>query len=71
MHRANVVARQGLNLLSPIAGGIPVAGTPLKASIDALLVVLNDINVSQRVFENALSEHSGRQGARIGKMLPA
>ena len=41
MHRASVVVRQGLGLLSPIAGGIPVAGTPLKASIDGLLVVLN------------------------------
>jgi hypothetical protein len=48
--RANNAARQGLNVLSPIAGVIPVAGTPLKASIDALLVVLNGINVSQRVL---------------------
>ena len=54
MHRAGVVVRQGLGLLSPIAGGIPVAGTPLKASIDGLLVVLNAINVSHRVLENAL-----------------
>ena len=54
MRRANVVVREGLGLLSPIAGGIPVAGTPLKASIDALLVVLNSINVSQRVLDNAL-----------------
>lgn len=46
--------RQGLNFLSPIAGGIPVAGAPLKASIDGLLVVLNGINVSHRVPENAL-----------------
>jgi len=48
MRRANNVIREGLNVLSPIAGGIPVAGTPLKASIDALLIVLNSINVSQR-----------------------
>jgi len=47
MRRANNVIREGLNVLSPIAGGIPVAGTPLKASIDALLIVLNSINVSQ------------------------
>lgn len=54
MHGANNVVRQGLNLLSPIAGGIPVAGTPLKASIDALLVVLTGINVSHRILENIL-----------------
>ena len=72
MHRANNVIREGLNVLSPIAEGIPVAGTPVKASIDALLVVLNGINVSQRVAEYALCviNHSCRQGARIEKMLP-
>jgi len=72
MDRANNVIREGLNVLSPIAGGIPVAGTPLKASIDALLVVLNSINVSQRIpeYPPCVIEHSGRQGARIEKMLP-
>jgi len=72
MHRASNVLREGLNVLSPIAGGIPVAGTPLKASIDALLVVLNSINVSQRIpeYPPCVIEHSGRQGARIEKMLP-
>ncbi|PPQ93581.1 hypothetical protein CVT25_001202 [Psilocybe cyanescens] len=38
-------ARQFFNLSSPMAGAIPVAGTPLKASIDTLLVVLNGINI--------------------------
>jgi hypothetical protein len=72
MHRATNVIREGLNVLSPIAGGIPVAGTPLKASIDALLVVLNSINVSQRILKYlpCVMKHSGRQGARIEKMLP-
>ena len=56
----------GLNVLSPIAGGIPVAGTPLKASIDALLDMLNGINVSQRILEYppCVIYHSGRQEAR-------
>ena len=49
MDRATNVIREGLNVLSPIAEVIPMAGTPLKASIDALLVVLNSINVSQRI----------------------
>jgi hypothetical protein len=72
VQRATNVIREGLNFLSPIAGGIPVAGTPLKASIDALLVVLNSINVSQSIPEYfpCVIEHSGRQGARIEKMLP-
>ena len=72
VHRANNFIREGLNMISPIAGGIPVAGTPLKASIDALLVVLNTINVSQRIpeYPPCLINHSGRQGARIEKMLP-
>jgi hypothetical protein len=52
LRRANNVARLGLNVVSPIAGGIPFAGTPLKAAIDALLVVLNDINVSYRALKN-------------------
>jgi len=71
MHRTNNVIREGLNVLSPIAGGIPVAGTPLKASIDALLVVLNGINVSQHIpkYPLCIIDHSGRQGARIEKML--
>jgi hypothetical protein len=52
LSRTNDAARQGLNILSPIAGGFPVVGTPLKASVDALLVVLNGISVSQRVPGN-------------------
>jgi len=71
MHRANNIIQEGLSILSPIAGGIPMAGTPLKASIDALLVVLNSINVSQRIPEYPPCVISGRQGARIKKMLPA
>jgi len=72
MHRANNVIREGLNVLSPIAGGIPVAGSPLKASIDALLVVLNGINVSQLIpeYPTNVIDRSGRQGARIEKMWP-
>ena len=75
MQKSNNVIREGLNVLSPIAGGIPVAGTPLKASIDALLVVLNSINVSHCFSEHSscqcVIEHSGRQGARIEEKLPA
>ncbi|PPQ91805.1 hypothetical protein CVT25_000416 [Psilocybe cyanescens] len=41
-------ARQFLNLSSPMAGAIPVAGTPLKASIDALLVVINGLNIKRK-----------------------
>ncbi|PPQ88857.1 hypothetical protein CVT25_009583 [Psilocybe cyanescens] len=41
-------ARQFFNLSSPMAGAIPVAGTPLKASIDALLVVLNGLNIKNK-----------------------
>ena len=72
MDRATNVIREGLNVLSPIAEVIPMAGAPLKASIDTLLVVLNSINVSQRIPEYlaCVSEHSGRQGARIEIMLP-
>jgi hypothetical protein len=72
MRRANNVIREGLNVLSPIAGGIPVAGTPLKASIDALLVVLNTINVSQRIpeYRPCVIDHGGRKGARIKTVLP-
>ncbi|PPQ94147.1 hypothetical protein CVT25_007976 [Psilocybe cyanescens] len=47
-------ARQFCNLSSPIAGTIPVVGTPLKAAIDTLLVVLNGLNVSLAVYENIL-----------------
>lgn len=54
MHRANNVMRQTLPVVSAIAPVIPVAGPRLKASIDGLLVVLNAINVSQRVLENIL-----------------
>jgi hypothetical protein len=50
--KANNAARHGLNIISPIAGVLSVVGTPLKASVDALLVVLNGINVSQRVLDN-------------------
>ena len=72
MQKSNNVIRESLNVLSPIAGGIPVAGTPLKASIDALLVVLNSINVSHRYSPcQCVIEHSGRQGARIEEKLPA
>jgi hypothetical protein len=46
--------RQTLPVVSAIAPVIPVAGPRLKASIDGLLVVLNAINVSQRVLENIL-----------------
>jgi len=72
MHRATNVIREGLNVISPIAGGIPVAGTPLKASIDALLVVLNSINVSQRIpeYPPCVIDHAGRQGPKIEKVLP-
>jgi hypothetical protein len=52
LFRANNAARQGLNIISPIVGVLPVVGTPLKASVDALLVVLNGVNVSQRVLDN-------------------
>lgn len=51
MHRANNFIRPALTFISPVAGAIPVAGTPLKGSIEALLVVLNGIHVSQSVLE--------------------
>jgi hypothetical protein len=43
-----------------------MAGTPLKASMDALLVALNSINVSQHILEYlpCVIDHSGRQGSQ-------
>jgi len=62
-----------LNLASPIAGGVPIAGTPLKASIDALLVVLNGINKRAKNKENAvrLKERLSRLDAAIVAIPPA
>ncbi|KDR84586.1 hypothetical protein GALMADRAFT_237477 [Galerina marginata CBS 339.88] len=38
------VANVGLSIISPIAGALPVVGSPAKAAIDGLLVVLNAID---------------------------
>ncbi|KAF8147268.1 hypothetical protein B0H34DRAFT_803399 [Crassisporium funariophilum] len=44
MQKTNNRVQQGFNVLSSITAAIPVAGTPLKVSIDALLIVLNGLN---------------------------
>ncbi|KDR84604.1 hypothetical protein GALMADRAFT_237493 [Galerina marginata CBS 339.88] len=38
------VANVGLSIISPLVGAVPVVGSPAKAAIDGLLVVLNAID---------------------------
>ncbi|PPQ81192.1 hypothetical protein CVT25_015206 [Psilocybe cyanescens] len=66
-------ARQFLNLGSPMAGAIPVAGTPLKASIDVLLVVLNGVNIKSknRLTADYMIQRLYRLEAKISAMPAA
>lgn len=39
-------AKQGVEAIVPVIGAVPIAGTPLKGSIEALLRILDLIEVS-------------------------
>ncbi|KAF9072653.1 hypothetical protein BDP27DRAFT_1360961 [Rhodocollybia butyracea] len=53
--RSNLnVVHQGLTFIGPITAAVPIAGTPLKASIDTLLVMLDSIKTRSKNREDAV-----------------
>ncbi|KAF9067288.1 hypothetical protein BDP27DRAFT_1328989 [Rhodocollybia butyracea] len=67
------VVHQGLALLAPITAAIPIAGTPLKASIDTLLITLDRIETRGKNREDAarLTQRLRRLDDAISSALPA
>lgn len=49
VQKTSVFLQQTLPVVSAVAPAIPLAGTPLKAAIDGLLIVLNSIKVRRRI----------------------
>jgi hypothetical protein len=43
-------ANLALSVVSPLAGVVPIVGSPIEAAIDGLLVILNAVNVSDSLI---------------------